>query len=177
MIAHDTMDFVNLKEIMPNSLTAPFKIVLVTAILSLVLISCGSEKMDKNEQLISLIKAMEEAVESKHVDNFMSHISDDIHTERDWGKKDIERMMRIRLMQRSSVHIHPQLKSIEWLNEGDESAEVHLAVAMAATQFSLEDLARVNADLMRFYVTFEKRKDEYVVTRARWQRARPLDFL
>jgi hypothetical protein len=171
------MDFVNLKEIMPNSLTTPIKIVIVTAVLSLILISCGTEKMDKNEQLINHIKAMEEAVENRHVDDFMSHISDDINTERGWGKKDIERMMRIRLMQRSSVHIHPQLKSIEWLNEGDESAQVHLAVAMAATEFSLQDLARINADLMTFHVTFERQNDDFKITRARWQRAKPLDFL
>ncbi len=146
-------------------------------LLSLLLVSCAQEPVDKNEHIIDLIKTMEAALEQRHVDDFMAHISDAVETERGWGKKDIERMLRIRLMQRSSVHIHPQLKSIEWLNEGDTSAQVHLAVAMAATEFSLEELARINADLMTLTVTFEKHSGDYQITQARWQRARPLDFL
>jgi len=154
-----------------------FKSYSLVALLSLLLVSCGEDIGDKNEQIIHLIKTMETAIENKHVDDFMTHISDDIETERGWGKKDIERMLRIRLMQRSSVHIHPQLKSIEWLNEGDSNAQVHLAVAMAATEFSLEELARINADLMTFHVTFEQQNGDYKITRTHWQRARPLDFL
>ena len=154
----------------------PVKIISIT-LLILMLMACGTEPVNKNKQIINLIKTMEEAVENKHVDDFMTHINDDISTERGWGKKDIERMLRIRLMRRSSVHIHPQLKSIEWFNEGDQSAQVKLAVAMAATEFSLEELARINADLMTFTVTFKQHDGDYKITQARWQRARPMDFL
>ncbi|KAA3639809.1 MAG: hypothetical protein DWP95_09690 [Proteobacteria bacterium] len=150
---------------------------LAIIVMCLLVAGCGQQKIDKNEQIIKLIKAMETALENKHVDDFMAHISDDVQTEHSWGIKDIERLLRIRLMGRSSVHIHPQLKNIEWLNESDSSAQVHLAVAMAATEFSLADLAKVNADLMTFHVTFERRSGDYIITQARWQRARPLDFL
>ena len=154
----------------------PVKIISIT-LLILLLMACGTEPVDKNKQIINLIKAMEEAVENKHVDDFMAHISDVMRTDRCWVKKDIERILSIRLMRRSSLHIHPQLKSIEWFNEGDQSAQVKLAVAMAATEFSLEDLARINADLMTFTVTFEQHDGDYKITQARWQRARPMDFL
>ena len=148
------------------------------AVLLLLLLSgCGREAGDKNSQIINLIKHLETAVENKQVDDFMDAISDSIQTERGWGKKDIERMLRLRLLRRSSVHIHPQLKTIDWVNEGEDKAEVKLAVAMAATAFSIEDLARINADLMTFTVTFEKHHGDYLLTQARWQRARALDFL
>jgi hypothetical protein len=143
----------------------------------LLLTGCGGPTVDKNTRLVERIKSMEAAVENRHVDDFMAAISDAVETERGWGKKDIERMLRLQLMRRSSVHIHPQLKSIDWRHDGEEEAEVKLAVAMAATAFSLEDLARINADLMLFTVTFRQHNGEYKITQARWQRARPLDFL
>ncbi|MCX7544932.1 hypothetical protein [Marinicella gelatinilytica] len=146
-------------------------------LISLILVSCGGDQVNKNDQIIAHIKAMETAVEDKHVDNFMTHVADNIQTERGWGKKDIERMLRLRLMRRTSVHIHPQLKNIEWLNNGNQSAQVEVVVAMAATAFNVADLAKINADLMKFQVTFERHNDDYRITHARWQPARPLDFL
>lgn len=153
------------------------KKIVIISLLSFSLLGCSPDKVDKNEQIIALVKAMETAIESKHVDDFMVHISDAIQTERGWGKKDIERLLRLRLMRRSSVHIHPQLKDIKWNNGGDDSARVEVAVAMAATEFSLAELAKINADLMSFQVTFKKNDDSYIITGARWQRAQPLDFL
>ena len=136
-----------------------------------------TNKQSPPESVELLAQARAHKPDANEVNDFMAAISDAVETERGWGKKDIERMLRLQLMRRSSVHIHPQLKSIDWRHDGEEEAEVKLAVAMAATAFSLEDLARINADLMLFTVTFRQHNGEYKITQARWQRARPLDFL
>lgn len=143
----------------------------------LLLSACKTPELDKNQQLIALIKAMETAIENKHVDDFMATLDTSITSDNGWGKKDIERLIRLRLMGRTSVHIHPQLKELNWQNEGSDEAQVVIVVAMAGTAFSLSDLARINADLIRFNVTFTRHDKDYLVSRVSWQPARPLDFL
>ncbi len=143
----------------------------------LLLSACNTPELDKNQQIIELIKTMETAIENKHVDDFMKALDANIITDNGWVKKDIERLIRLRLMQRTSVHIHPQLKHLNWQNEGSDEAQAVIVVAMAGTTFNLSDLAYINADLIRFSVTFIRHDKGYFISRVSWQPARPLDFL
>src|SRR5690554_6199008 len=143
----------------------------------LFLSACNNPELDKDQQIITLIKAMETAIEDKHVDDFMTALDVNIITDNGWGKKDIERLIRLRLLHRTSVHIHPELKKLTWKNEGRDEAQAIVIVAMAGTAFNLNELARINADLIRFKVTFTRQNNDYLVSRVNWQPAQPLDFL
>ena len=149
------------------------------AITLLMLAGCGSEPpADKQTRLLNTLKAMELAIEEKRLDDFMDQVHDDfVSPGRGWGKKDAERLLRIRLLRNKNVHVHQAVKDISWLDEGDEQAVVTVAVAVAGTAFSLTDLPTLRGDLVRFEVTFSKDDDDYVVTNTEWRRATPTDFL
>ena len=143
------------------------------------LMACGGEPpMDKNEQLTQTIQAMETAVEAKGVDDFFSHVSDDfVSAERGWSKKDAERILRLRLMRQSSVHVVQVIKDIQWLDGGNQQATVEVVAAMAGTEFSLSEMPGFRGDMIQFMVTFKLIDDEYKVIQTEWQRATPADFV
>jgi len=143
------------------------------------LMACGGEPpMDKNEQLTQTIQAMETAVEAKGLDDFFSHVSDDfVSAERGWSKKDAERILRLRLMRQSSVHVVQVIKDIQWLDGGNQQATVEVVAAMAGTEFSLSEMPGFRGDMIQFMVTFKLIDDEYKVIQTEWQRATPADFV
>lgn len=144
------------------------------------LLTACSDKptLDKKTRLLNTLQDMELAIEAKNIDDFMTHVSDDFkNTARGWNKKDTERLLRLRLMRNKSVHIHQAIKRIDWLNEGAQQAEVEVVVAMAGTDFSLEDLPSLRGDLVKFVVTFKQRDDSYQVIKTEWDRANPTDFV
>lgn len=143
------------------------------------LTACSSEpELDKKTQLLNTLETMETAIEAKSLDDFFAYVSDDFKsTERGWGKKDAERLLRIRMMRNQNVHVHQSVKSIVWLEGSDQQAEVEVVVAVAGTEFSLSDLPRIRADMVKFIVTFKKIDDQYLVTQTEWTRANPTDFV
>lgn len=145
----------------------------------LLLAACSSEPpMDKKTQLMNTLQNLEAALEKKGVDEFFSQVSDDFKvSERDWSKKDAERFLRIRLMKNKTVHIHQMVKRVDWLDGGDQQAEVEVVAAMAGTDISLDELPSFRGDMAKFVVTFNKVDDQYIITQANWQRATPADFV
>ncbi len=147
--------------------------------LAVFLAACSGEpELDKKSRLLNTLQDMETAIEAKGLDDFFDHVTDDFKSaKRGWSKKDAERLLRIRLMRNKSVHVHQAIKRIDWLNEGEEQAEVEVVVAVAGTAFSLTDLPTLRADMVKFIVTFKLIDGEYLVTQTEWSRANPADFV
>ncbi len=143
------------------------------------LTSCADdEPIDKDSRLTNTLKAMEIAIEEKRLDDFLENIDDDFKSsKRGWNKKDIERLMRIRLMRNKTIHIHKNVKRTDWLNEGEDQVEVEVVAAMAGTDFSLTDLPTLNGDMVKFIVTFQLIDGEYLITQTEFNRAHPGDFV
>jgi hypothetical protein len=156
-----------------------FGAITIVLFLLLMLSGCSSEPpADKQTRLLNTLQSMELAIEEKRLDDFMDQVSDDfVSSGRGWGKKDAERLLRLRLMRNKHVHVHQAVKDISWHEGGDQQATVEVVVAAAGTEFSLTDLPRLRGDLVRFVVTFVKDDDEYLVSQTEWQRASPGDFL
>ena len=144
-----------------------------------VLSACSNdEPIYKETRLLNKLNSMETAIEEKRLDDFMEYINDNFtSSERGWNKKDIERLLRIRLMRNKTVHVHKAIKRIDWLNEGEQQAEVEVVAAMAGTDFSLTDLPTLNGDMVKFIVTFQLIDDEYLITQTEYNRASPGDFV
>ncbi len=163
---------------MLNTMPKPQSLIAFLMLTSL-LIGCSNEpQLDKKTKLMNTLTAMETAIEAKGVDEFFTHVSDDfVSQKRGWGKKDAERILRIRLMKNKTVHVHQMVKRVEWLNNGDQQAEVEVVAAMAGTDISLNDLPSFRGDMVKFIVTFELINDDYIITQTEWQRANPADFV
>ncbi|MEZ5471074.1 MAG: hypothetical protein R3E90_04780 [Marinicella sp.] len=151
----------------------------VPVLLLLLLASCSSdEPVDKQTRLLNTLQTMEQLIEAKSLDKFMGYINDDFKSpNRGYDKKDVERLLRIRLMRNKTIHVHQAIKRIDWHDEGDQQVEVEVLVAMAGTDFSLTDLPSLNGDLVKFVVTFKFIDDNYIITQANYQRAHPGEFI
>ncbi|MCB1582484.1 MAG: hypothetical protein KDI92_05415 [Xanthomonadales bacterium] len=151
----------------------------VPVLLLLLLASCSSdEPVDKQTRLLNTLQTMEQLIEAKSLDKFMGYINDDFKSpNRDYDKKDVERLLRIRLMRNKTIHVHQAIKRIDWYDEGDQQVEVEVLAAMAGTDFSLTDLPSLNGDLVKFVVTFKFIDDNYIITQANYQRAHPGEFI
>lgn len=150
----------------------------LTVCLLLLLSACSEAPVDKQTKLLNTLQTMETLIEAKSLDDFMEYIQDDFKSpDRGYSKKDAERLLRIRLMRNQSVHVHQAIKSINWLNESDQQAEVVVLAAMAGTDFSLTDLPSLNGDLIKFTVTFRLIDEQYIITQANYQRAHPGEFI
>jgi len=140
---------------------------------------CSSdEPIDKDTKLLNTLQAMEVAIEEKRLNDFLEPVDDNfVSAKHGWNKKDIERMLRIRLMRHQSIHIHKNVQRTDWLDEGEDQVEVEVVVAMAGADFSLTDLPTFNGDMIKFIVTFKLIDGDYLVTQTEWERAGPADFL
>lgn len=156
-----------------------FNINFLTIGLLLLLTACSSEEpVDKQTKLLNILQSMETLIEGKSLDDFMEYVHDDFKSpERGYSKKDVERLIRLRLLRQKSVFVHQAIKRIDWLNDGDQQAEVEVLAAMAGADFSLTDLPTLNGDLVKFVVTFKLIDDDYVITQANYQRAHPGEFI
>ncbi len=157
------------------------KSLLITALIAqlLLLTACSDEpQLDKKTKLMNTLTAMETAIEAKGVDEFFTYVSDDfVSDQRGWSKKDAERILRIRLMKSKTVHVHQMVKRIDWLNDGEQQAEVEVVAAMAGTDISLSDLPSFRGDMVKFVVTFVLEDGQYIINKTEWQRATPADFV
>ena len=151
----------------------------VLVLLLLLLASCSSdEPVNKQTRLLNTLQTMEQLIEAKSLDKFMGYINDDFKSpNRGYDKKDVERLLRIRLMRNKTIHVHQAIKRIDWYDEGDQQVEVEVLAAMAGTDFSLTDLPSLNGDLVKFVVTFKFIDDNYIITQANYQRAHPGEFI
>ena len=158
-----------------KNITSQLLLLLTIGILS----ACSNEApIDKETRLLNQLNTMETAIEEKRLDDFMEYINDDFKSSaRGWNKKDIERLLRIRLMRNKTIHVHKVIRRVDWLNEGEQQAEVEVVAAMAGTDFSLTDLPTLNGDMVKFIVTFQLIDGEYLITQTEYNRASPGDFV
>ena len=84
-----------------------FGAMITVLLLLLMLNGCSSEPpADKQTRLLNTLQSMELAIEEKRLDDFMDQVSDDfVSSGRGWGKKDAERLLRLRLMRNKNIHV------------------------------------------------------------------------
>lgn len=156
-----------------------FIVKFLTIVLLFLLTACSSEEpVDKQTKLLNTLQTMETLIEGKSLDDFMEYVHQDFKSpDRGYSKKDVERLIRLRLLRQKSVFVHQAIKRIDWLNDGDQQAEVEVLAAMAGADFSLTDLPTLNGDLVKFVVIFKWVDDRYIITQANYQRAHPGEFI
>ena len=142
------------------------------ALLGMILTGCSSES-DRETELRETLAAMESAMESRHIDDFMDHVSDDYRDSNNRVADDIRRVAQIHALGNRNMHI---LSSIGQMSINGDFAEAVVFVAVAAQPIdSPESLASMRAEMLRFRVEFRYR-DQWQVSAAEWKGARLDDF-
>ena len=140
--------------------------------LGVLLAGCSGEN-DREAELRETLKAMETAMESRDISEFMDHVSDEYKDSQNRVATDIHRVAQIHALGNRNMHI---LSSIGQLSVNEDFAEAVVFVAVAAQPIdSPESLANMRAELLRFRVEFEYH-DQWLVSAAEWKGARLNDF-
>ena len=134
-----------------------------------------SESSNHEERITASMNEMEIAVQERDVRAFM----DKIHTNysdsdgRSW--KEIRGLTQLQILRNKNLHIFKVVKNV---NVQETTADVMVFVAVAGQPIAdASSLAGLNAELLRFDLTWELQDDEWQVISADWRRIQAQDFL
>ncbi len=142
----------------------------------LLLAACNKDTSSPEEQIRSTILAMESAVEQRSLDSVKERVSTDYKDEWNGNRRAALRSLMFYFQGHQSIHLLTRISDIQ-IGEDGNSARAIVYVGMAGKPVEESDkLIDVNADLYRFDVDLIADGNEWLVTSARWQPARPVDF-
>jgi len=142
----------------------------------LFLAACNKDTNSPEEQIRSTILAMESAVEQRSLDSVKEQVSTDYKDEWNGNRRAALRSLMFYFQGHQSIHLITNISDIQ-ISEDGNSARVIVYVGMAGKPAEeSESLIDMNADLYRFDVDLIADGNEWLVTSARWQPARPENF-
>lgn len=142
----------------------------------LLLTSCSQDTNSPEQQIQSVISAMEAAVEQRSLDSVNELVSSDYKDEWNGSRRAALRSLMFYFQGHQSIHLLTRTSDIQITEDGKRaSAVVYVGMAGKPVEES-EVLIDMNADLYRFDVDLLADGDEWRVSSARWQPARPENF-
>ncbi len=153
------------------------KSIIVFLVLSLFLLSaCNQETSTPEEQIRNVVSAMETAVEQRSLDSVKELIDAEYSDEWNGNRRAALRALLFYFQGHQSIYLLTRISDIE-LNDDATRASVTVYVGMAGNPVEqAESLISLNADLYRFDITLRTDGNEWLVSSAKWQRARVDDF-
>ena len=144
------------------------------AAVSLTTVSCN-DKFSSEEQFQQTLSGIELAMESRDIGEFMEFIDESYKDKQSRSWKDIRRIVQLHVLRNKKLHIFRHVSQMNIIE--DESAEIVIFVAVAGQPIdSVESLANIRAELMKFRVEFVY-EDDWKVISAEWGRADLSSFL
>jgi hypothetical protein len=144
---------------------------------SLLLSACSDPVETPEDQLRTFIDAGELAVEERSLQKSAGLIADDYKDGQGSDKRAISRLLFAYFARHQKIHLLTHISSIELSSERDWGRLV-LFVAMAGAPIeSLASLERIRADLYRFDLDVVRNDGEWLLQRAKWQRATLNDLM
>jgi len=143
---------------------------------SILIAACNKDTSSPEQQIRSTILAMESAVEQRSLDNVKKRVSTDYKDEWNGSRRAALRSLMFYFQGHQSIHLITNISDIQIGEDGNRArAIVYVGMAGKPVEKS-ESLIDINADLYRFDVDLIADGNEWLVTSARWQPARPENF-
>lgn len=128
------------------------------------------------EQIRSMITAMETAVEQRSLDNVKDLVDSEYKDEWNGNRRAALRALLFYFQGHQSIHLLTRISDIK-LSDDAKSASVTVYVGMTGDPVEQsESLIDINADLYRFDIDLITDGDNWLVSSASWQRARLENF-
>lgn len=146
-------------------------------LLSIFLLSaCNEEKDTPEVQIRNMVSAMESAVQQRSLDQVKELVSSDYRDEWHSDRRAALRSLLFYFQGHQSIHLLTRISDIQ-LNDDASKASVTVYVGMAGQPVEKSaSLIDLNADLYRFDVDLTADGDKWLVSSARWQKARVENF-
>ena len=128
-----------------------------------ILVACGGEAVDPEDELRQWVATMEVAAEEKDRSGMMDGISENYADGRGNTRKDIGDRLLVVFLRQQPVAIVSTIDEITVI--GGSAAKLDLTVVMAGTNSGVFGLS---ADAYRFALELEKESDDWMLIGARW---------
>ena len=140
-------------------------------------LACGGDPLSPEEQVRTVIEAMELAAEEGDVSAFKAVVSESYEDERGYDKRSLAAYVTFHVMQNQNRHFFTRIRSIEIRDTG--RAEVMLVAALTGSAISSpEELAGLHADVYKVDVDLDDEGEgDWRVVWAQWRRTAPTDLL
>jgi outer membrane biogenesis lipoprotein LolB len=139
---------------------------LVLAFTTLVLLAGCADDASPEQQVRSVIDAMELAAEERDVGALMEHISANFRDANGQDRSEASRYVRGFFLANQSVHLLTRIESLEF--PAPDEARIKLQVGMAGRGGGTGD-AGLSADLYNFDVALLRENGEWKVSYADWR--------
>jgi hypothetical protein len=148
----------------------------VGLIAAAVLSACSDSEPTREAELRALIDHAEAYAEARDRGALVALAHGDYLGPDGQSIAELEGLLRLHFLRNRSVHLLTRVTDISFTHP--EEAEMTVLVAMAGRPLP-EDQAEslVRADLMRIHLTLRKQGEDWRVSSAGWESARPEDFL
>ena len=142
-----------------------------------VALACGGDPLSPEEQVRTVIEAMEQAAEEGDVSAFKSVVSESYEDERGFDKRDLAAYVTFHVLRHTHRRFFARVRSVEIRDSG--RAEVVVVAAISGREVSgIEELANLNADVYKIDLDLEDEGDgDWRVVWAQWRRTAPTDLL
>lgn len=152
-----------------NSASAVVRGLLITVLV--MLSACADDPGSPEQQVRDALQAMETAVEEGSIKDAAALLHADYRDSLHSRKREAVASLFAYLRRHRSIHLFTVVRSVD-LAADARHAEVVAYVAMGGVPMdSVETAVSVKADLYRFDVQLVQGEDDWLITRARWQRA------
>jgi len=123
-----------------------------------------------------MVSAMEAAVEQRSLDSVKDLVDSEYSDEWNSSRRAALRALMFYFQGHQSIHLLTRINDIK-LNDDASAARVIVYVGMAGNPVEKsESLIDLNADLYRFDIELKADGNDWLVSSARWQRARSENF-
>ena len=140
------------------------------------LAACSEQKETPEVRIRNMVSAMESAVQQRSLDQVKELVSSDYSDEWNSDRRAALRSLLFYFQGHQSIHLLTRISDIQ-LNDDASKASVTVYVGMAGQPVEKSaSLIDLNADLYRFDVDLIADGDQWLVSSARWQKARVENF-
>jgi len=151
-------------------------LIILAACSILLLSACSQDTKSPEEQIRSMISAMETAVEQRSLDSVKELVDSEYKDEWNGNRRAALRALMFYFQGHQSIHLLTRISDIQ-LSDDASIASVTVYVGMAGEPVEKsESLIDLNADLFRFDIELVADGSDWLVSSAKWQRARLENF-
>ena len=153
------------------------RLLILLATSGLFLISaCNQDTNSPEVQIRNMVSAMETAVEQRSLDSVKGLVDSEYKDEWNGDRRAALRALMFYFQGHQSIHLLTRISDIQ-LSDDASRASVTVYVGMTGDPVEQsESLIDLNADLYRFDIELVADDNDWLVTSAKWQRARLENF-
>ncbi len=133
------------------------------------LIGCSDEKLSREDEIKQFIESGIEAAENRSSSDLAELIDENYLDDKALNKMQLTRLVRLYFFRHKNIYLFTKIDEIEFFTENEALVTLH--VAMAGSVISgVSALSSLRAETLKFELELIKR-DEWLLRRAKWQRA------